>query len=152
MRKTVLLLLFVSQFIFFNIQSSDGIGNQKSPKFAKDDVMMPPVPPEFWSSDGECVDNPAFAQDCPVWAEKGYCTDHSKGRHYPKWMKRNCAASCKFCESGANWWRISFKIAIAGLCLAWATGCLPRGRRQKTRSTALRCAVLVLVCLALYLL
>ena len=44
--------------------------------------------------DGECVDNPSYASNCPGWAKAGYCT-HS----YVGFMKANCCASC---NGGSN--------------------------------------------------
>lgn len=48
--------------------------------------------------DGACEDNPRHVADCPVWKERGYCSDNTMGDFYPVWMADNCKLSCGICQ------------------------------------------------------
>lgn len=53
-----------------------------------------------------CVDNTAYKDQCPLWAQNGECKTN------PSWMKENCRKSCQSCSPACTDSNIS--------CPAWA--------------------------------
>uniref|UniRef100_H2YL53 ShKT domain-containing protein n=1 Tax=Ciona savignyi TaxID=51511 RepID=H2YL53_CIOSA len=115
---------------------------KKSPKFSntKDDVVFPPAPPEYWTADGECADNPTFAEDCKIWAATGFCTKEEHGQKYQNWMRKHCMASCQVCTASSQRLKLALK-SFAGVgILLWLTGILQLPRIMSNR----KCAKLIL--------
>ncbi|XP_078484571.1 uncharacterized protein LOC100185812 [Ciona intestinalis] len=122
--KLFVMIMCVNYHIFVTKASKVDSSNdpvEKSPKFSKD-VVFPPVPPEYWTADGECADNPTFVEDCPVWAEMGFCDNEEKGKQYVKWMRKHCMASCKICKPTSQPFKIALKLCAGILVLIWLAG------------------------------
>ncbi|XP_039264059.2 uncharacterized protein LOC120339892 [Styela clava] len=100
-----------------------------SPRLAG--ARAPPVPPRYWSAEvGDCEDNPGFAEDCSIWAQRGFCHDTTMGKSYPEWMKKNCMVSCGYCEKEpkTNFLKIGAKTIALLLYYAWILNILPMSR------------------------
>ena len=68
--------------------------------------VPPPPPPPAPAPGAQCVDNPQFVLECPLWAGLGECERN------PTWMLPNCPLSCGTCEPAC--------VDTDPACVGWA--------------------------------